>query len=375
MSANASESKQGKHHGASIPVSTKEPEGAKAPPAAEVAAFMDRYGIVQRLGRPRERVLTWLARLSAGFAGTDDPAALADAILRQDVRSTLFYLEGILRLYWRGYERALEHPYQAVKALEDALGAWDAGAHLVDVAHRTALPAPALGWCETQANVARAEVIEQLKAHWLPQPDGTVPIFRAICDTLVALEFEGYAKDRRSLVREIRGWLKRVENTPLDMYVLQGNHGLHELRRRLRWIPIFAVSLDGLIVTSDKRNPARKYRELLTSEVAKSPYARLPDPIREDKPIKISRSLFLAAIDLISQLGELKDIGEEVEGVQHALIGGGVAKTSRAASAQALSLLGRTAEQQRESQIQAVSLYQGLRRNRFFKLLRADFKA
>jgi hypothetical protein len=81
------------------------------------------------------------------------------------------------------------------------------------------------------------------------------------------------------------------------MYVLQGNHGLHELRRQLRWLPIFAVSLDGLVITSDEHNPVKEYRALASSAVAESPYARLPEPIREDRPIAISRSLFLAAID------------------------------------------------------------------------------
>lgn len=351
-----------------------EPQGALAPPAAEVASFMDQYGLQQRLGRPRERVLTWLARLSPGFTGHRDPAALADALLGQDVRSTLFHLEGILKLYRRSYEQALDGPYRAAKALEDALGAWGAAVHLVELARQLSLPAPALSWCETQASWARSEVIEQLKTHWLPLPDGTVPLLRAISDTLVVLDFEGYARDRRSLIREIRRWLRKVADTPLDMYVLQGNHGMHELRRQLRWIPIFAVSLDGLVVTSDKHNPVKEYRALLTSEVAASPYARLPEPIREDRPIEISRSLFLATVDLISQLGELKDAGEDLEGLEHALLGGGVATSSRGARAQALSLLGRTPEQQRESQVRAERLYRGLRRHRFFKLLRSDFK-
>jgi len=363
-----------KRSAASKTTSSPAPAGAKAPPAAEVVAFMAQYGITRRLGRPRERVLTWLARLSVGLAGFADPAALAEAILHQDLRSTLFHLEGILKLYRHGYERALEAPYRATKSLEDALGALGAGLELVERARRLGVPQPALDWCETQASLSRSDVIEQLQTRWLPLPDGTIPMVRATCDALIALDFEGYATDRRSLIREIRSWLGKVASTPLDMYVLQGNHGLHELRRQLRWLPIFAVSLDGLVVTSDKRNPVKEYRALLTSEVAASPYARLPEPIREDKPIKISRSLFLAAIDLISQLGELKDMAEDVEGLEHALIGGGVAKTSRSARAQALTLVGRTPEQQLESQVRAERLYRELRRNRFFRVLRSDFK-
>jgi hypothetical protein len=56
----------------------------------------------------------------------------------------------------------------------------------------------------------------------------------------------------------------------------------------------------------------------LTSEVANRPFARLPEPIREDTPIAISRSLFLATTLLISQLGELKEEGEDLEGLRDA---------------------------------------------------------
>jgi len=149
---------------------------------------------------------------------------------------------------------------------------------------------------------------------------------------------------------------------------------MHELRRQLRWLPICAVSLDGLVITNARHNPIEEYRALLTSEVARSPYARLPEPLREDRPIEISRSLFLAATLFISQLGELKDAAEDLQGVQHALLGGGVASSSRAALAQALSALGRTPEQQQELHARAERLYRGLRRNRYFQRLRSDFK-
>jgi len=348
--------------------------GRKAPPAADVLAFMQQYGIAQRLKRPRERVLTWLARVSAGFPQLEDPAALGAALLRRDLRSTLFYLEGILRLYRRRYEQALDAPYQRVKALEDGLGQLGAAVHLAELARRLGLAEPALHWCDTQVDAARSELSAELQAAWLPQADGTIPLFRSICEALAALDFEGYARDRRSLIKELRRWLKTLADTPLDMYVLQGNHGLHELRRQLRWFPIYAVSLDGLVVASDRHNPIEEYRSLLTSEVAESPFARLPEPLREDKPIEISRSLFLAATQFISQLGELKDAAEDLAGIEHALIGGGVARSSRAAQAQALEALGRSPEQQQDLHVRAERLYRGLRRNRYFQHLRSDLK-
>ena len=359
-------------HGLSDHSADPPARGRKAPPAAEVLAFMQQYGIPRRWKRPRERVLTWLARVSAGFPQLEDPAALEDALLQKDLRSTLFYLEGILRLYRRRYAGALEAPYQRVKALEDALGQLDAAVHLQELSGRLGLAESALDWCAAQVDAAREELAAELRTAWLPQADGTIPLFRSTCEALAGLDFEGYTRDRRSLIKELRRWLKEVAGTPLDMYVLQGNHGLHELRRQLRWFPICAVSLDGLIITSDRYDPIEKYRALLTSEVAQSPFARLPEPLREDHPIEISRSLFLAATLFISQLGELKDAGEDLQGVAHALIGGGVARSSRAALAQALSVLGRTPEQQRDFHARAERLYRELRRQRFFRCLRAD---
>src|SRR6187431_356801 len=132
---------------------TSPTRGRKAPPAPEVLAFMEQYGIAERLKRPRERVLTWLARVSAGFPQLDDPAALGDVLLRQDLRSTLFHLEGILRLYRRRYPE-LEAAYQRVKALEDALGQLGGAGHLLELAQRLNLAEPAQHWCGTQVDAA-----------------------------------------------------------------------------------------------------------------------------------------------------------------------------------------------------------------------------
>jgi hypothetical protein len=81
--------------------------------------------------------------------------------------------------------------------------------------------------------------------------------FRSTCETLVGLDFEGYTRDRRRLIKELRRCLKKVASTPLDMYVLHGNHGLHELRRQLRWLPICAVSLEGWSSPATSTTPSR----------------------------------------------------------------------------------------------------------------------
>ncbi len=346
---------------------------SKQPPSDEVAAFLSHYGVGERLGRPRERIVTWLARLQPAFGVGGDATALADELHAKDVRLTVFYLEGLLKLYVARYPE-LESVYQRVKALEDALGGLGAARSLTELIKTLSGSEATVAWCEIQEATMRGRTVELLVKDWMPDAQGKVPLFAELLATLCALDFERYRRDQKTLISEIRRRLAKLEDTSLDMFELQGNRGLHELRRQLRWIPIYCVALDGMIVTDASCHPIKAYAELLSSEIAKSPYATLPEPTREDKPVSISLSMYLANTHFISELGRLKDAGETVEGVQHALLGSGAVRTSIDAHNEALRLLKRSPEEQYAVHLLAENLYKELRKKRFLKRLRADFK-
>lgn len=347
-------------------------KASKQPPSDEVTAILSHYGVSERLGRPRERFATWVAKLQPAFVGTD-AAALADALHAGDVRLTVFYLEGLLKLYVGRYPELGDH-FARVKALEDAMGGMGAALALTELIKTLAVPEVTVAWCEQQQVTMRNRVAELLAKDWLPNEEAKVPLFADLLGTLSRLEFEGYRKDRKTVIGEIQRRLRKLEDTSLDMFELQGNRGLHELRRQLRWIPIYCVALDGLIQTDATYHPIKSYVELVDSDIAKSPYARLPEPTREDKPVLVSLSLFLANTHFISELGRLKDSGEMVEGVEHALLGSGVASTSVDAHREALRLLRRSPEEQYAVHLLAENLYKELRKKRFFKHLRVDLK-
>lgn len=379
---------------------------SKQPPSDEVRAFLSHYGFLERevepsehtaqsegiatrdetaerdetperdrgarLGRPRERFVTWLARLQPAFTSTD-ATTLAEALHTGDVRLTIFYLEGLLKLYVGRYPE-LRSVFERVKALEDAMGAMGAARQLTELVTKLPVAPETVRWCEQQQVAIGQRVVDLLAKDWLPNAEGKVPLFAELLATLAGLTFDGYRKDRKRVIAEIRRRLEKLEDTSLDMFELQGNRGLHELRRQLRWIPIYCVALDGLIQTDPTTHPIEAYAELLDSEIAKSPYARLPEPTREDKPVVVSFSLFLANTRFIAELGKLKDAGEMVEGVEHALLGSGAARTSLDAHDQALRLLGRSPEEQYAVHLLAEKLYKELRKKRYFKRLREDFK-
>lgn len=345
---------------------------SKQPPSDEVLAFMSFYAVPERLGRPRERILTWLARLQPLFQGAD-AAAVADGLCAKDARLTLFYLEGLLKLYVQRYPELTPH-FEKVKALEDVLGSLAAAASFAQWVKGVAVPESCVAWCEQQQVAMREHVVDTLGDGWLPDAQGRLPMFGDLLTTLTALEFDGYRKDRKAMINEIRRRLAKLADSSLDMYQLQGNRGLHELRRQLRWIPIYCVALDGLVVTDATRHPIKSYAELISSDIAKSPYARLPEPTREDKPIAISFSLFLANTHFISELGRLKDSGEILESVEHALLGSGVVRTSVDAHKKGLELIKRTPEEQYAVHVLAENLYKEVRKKRLLERLRADFR-
>lgn len=346
---------------------------SKEPPTEDVVRFMSHYDIAVRMGRPRERILTWLARLEGAFSASSDAETLTEAIVAGDVRLTLFYLEGLLKLYVERYPQ-LSDVYERVKGLEDALGALGAASSLTQSVRGVAAPVPCVAWADQQQVTMRQRVVELLGKDWLPDADGRVPLFGELVKILASLEFEKYRRDQKTILNAIRRRLSKLEDADLDMFELQGNRGLHELRRQLRWIPIYCVALDGLVQTDPTSHPIKAYAEFLDSEVARSPYARLPEPLREDRPVAISLSLFLANTHFISELGRLKDSGEIVEGVEHALLGSGAARTSVDARQHALRLLQRTPEEQVAVHLLAENLYKELRKRRFLKRLRAEFK-
>lgn len=349
--------------------------GRKSPPAPEVAKALAHYGVHERLGRPRERVATWVARIHAQCeAGATTPQGQAEQLLAGDVRLTVFYLEGLLKLYRREYP-ALGSAFADVKALEDALGqASGARSALALLQDCPGVPAAARAWLQADADTKMAALVARVAADWMPDEQGRLPALARLVDTLAASEWQGYGKDRKTLVDELDRRLKKLEKADLDMGVLQGDTGVHELRRQLRWLPIYAVALDGVFTFAEERHPVRAYEPLLHDEVARSPYARLPSSEREDDPQPISRSLYLRNTQLISELGALKDEGERIEALAFALQGAGLAGDLHAATRDAQALLGLPPDAEATVFARAQAVYDEMRRVGFVRAWREELR-
>lgn len=347
----------------------------KSPLTPRETQILTDYGVFDRLKRPRERILHWVVKIHEGIHATlaqdPTPLSLLDDMLASDLRLVIFYLEGILKLYRKRYPE-IEKVFVSVKSLEDQLGALSAYIGFTVIARENKAPKKAIDYLVHEGEKARDTLLAKLEKEWMPKDKGCIPALQEIVDFLVATPFDKYKKDRKIVRAEIVRRLKKFEAIEFDMSQLQGDVSIHELRRQLRWFPIYATSLDGLFALSEDINPIKEFKKNLKSKLAQSKYSKLPSSERETNPYEISKSLFIANNAYISMLGKIKDRGEEIEAIEHALLGAKLETTVPKARARAIKILGLEQDAFEKVIDDARIIFEDIKEHRFAKRLRKD---
>ncbi len=207
-----------------------------------------------------------------------------------------------------------------VKELEDGLGAYTFAEDSLSFAQsafkeenqtrtpdaaRLAAQKQVLKHLETDRDVARG-VFKQLAAKSTLGSD--LPRLRA----LVASRFANWSTSRE--LTYVKGELERmltsVREGRFDFNKLEGEEGIHEFRRRLRWIPIVVDSLDGLILARDEPPgvcPIPALEKLAGSSAAKHRYSNPSRRFPATRPCLISRCLLWQVVKATNDLGRVKD--------------------------------------------------------------------
>jgi hypothetical protein len=85
--------------------------------------------------------------------------------------------------------------------------------------------------------------------------------------------------------------------------------GIHELRRKIRWISIYASSVEGVIQLKSSNNSTASFQKYLQPDVVNNPYNKLPAKLKDSRIIYIKSIYFYALSWIIEELGKLKDEG------------------------------------------------------------------
>ena len=315
----------------------KEPKLDANTPA--VAVFMQRYGMEGVAPRPLERVLVHAAKIhdiiTTGPQGDLD--GLVEHVMKVDLRRQVFLLEGIGKVYDRRYDEAGEAS-EAAKELEDELGDLSAARTNLAYASQVKAPADVIAYLEKAERDAKKDLKKVLSESWVPDAKGRAPALKELASEWGEVKWDDYADDKKFLRGELVRRLVKLSDTPFDMNQLET--GIHELRRQLRWFPIYTEASNGLLQLDATKNPVKHYEPMLTVQLATSKYVDLPDDSREVDAIHISKSLYTAIMKLTLDLGGVKDAGEPLEYLFSAYQATGRASTLDDAKTQVFQLIG-----------------------------------
>jgi hypothetical protein len=94
---------------------------------------------------------------------------------------------------------------------------------------------------------------------------------------------------------------------------------VHELRRKLRWLSIYAQAFQGLIQLKKTTKATKFQLNYFTKETLNSPYNQLPPKTKNKYIMEYDSDSFFALSWLIKELGKLKDNGFKIEKLADAI--------------------------------------------------------
>ena len=282
----------------------------------EVAELLVRHRVDGPVDRPFERVLVHTAKIDGILRGETNPDKLVDLVMSKDIRRQVFLLEGVAKLYTEIHGKPAERVYVIAKRLEDHLGHFSMTKSNLETATKVGADPKAIAVLKADMDASRATLKSILVAEWMADAKGRMPALRDVVEHWGEAKWGNTDKDLKAVKSELSRRLSKIESTPYDMNELEG--GIHELRRELRWFPIYVESLNGLFQLDDKTNPIAAYQDMLTAPVATSKYVNLPAAGREKDPVTISKSVYCALMQLTLDLGTLKDAGEPIHFIRDA---------------------------------------------------------
>lgn len=237
---------------------------------------------------------------------SDDPALF---LHKSKVRTPLFMAESILRISNTFIsDKEIKEWYDLIKKLEDYLGEID-------------------NYISLLADFSKLKTIKSPQLEYISKKlDKTIDKFnkKLIKNDFFIKELEAMHKDFKTnfndkrivtkLHEEIRIELREAADffarfpKAFDDMELQ----VHELRRKLRWISIYAAAFDGLIVLKETKEKYKWEKKFITPAVVKNPFNKLPVKKGLTHHISLNKKAFYALSYVIEDLGKIKDRGLDI---------------------------------------------------------------
>lgn len=261
--------------------------------------------------------LFYSAQLQSLFKKASSQKNPALWLYNNNVRTSLFMLEALTRLHDKAFDEKLFGKWEKrFKKLEDLFGQIDnyiwlkkefSGNKKIDKSILTAY--------QNEADKLIDSCNKRLrKKEWL---EGRLFSF-TVKISKYDLDFNQEYIDvlKETIINEIKGIVIFLEKIDFTFTLLEDE--LHDTRRKLRWLSIYAQALNGLIQLKKSTKKTKYQINYLTKEILKSPFNKLPIRPKNISIIEFNEDAFLALSWIINEFGILKDEGLKLEALQNA---------------------------------------------------------
>ncbi len=264
-----------------------------------------------------EYYLSQLQALMQEAAKDHNPALF---LYKNDARTPLFMLEALSRMYRDIHNnKKFNSLKDQFKMLEDALGSIDYyDAYANDFLKHPMVPVHIREYMQGQAREKIQKLNEILtEEKWL-QADGRLKKIRSKLKDAdwqqPKEELQGIKDVYEDSIEDINDFIKKSGGNFSEM-----ENQVHEFRRALRWLSIYAQALRGCIQITDSGESEQDAKEYLIPEIVESKFNIMPDAGDNNWFLLLEKNYFYALSWLIAQLGKLKDEGLQYFAVAEAL--------------------------------------------------------
>lgn len=237
-------------------------------------------------------------------------------LYKNDIRTVLFMLEALTRLHDKAFNKKIFNKWnKRFKKLEDIFGKIDEYISIEnDLRTNKRVSKEVLKYFKVNSDNYIQKCNQRLiEKNWLNNKlllfDEKLNDFDCTGEHLLKL--------KNSILNEIDTIIRFVEKN--DCCFTKLEEEVHELRRKLRWLSIYAQALNGLIQLSKLTKKSKFSNNYFTKEVLNSPYNNLPVKPKNLTTIEFDANSFFALSWIIKELGNLKDTGLNIEKLSNAI--------------------------------------------------------
>jgi hypothetical protein len=246
---------------------------------------------------------------------------------QENIRSLFFHLEGLARAYSAigPQKKSFRKLLLTFKDMEDMMGRIDNLSMLNKrFESEEEIPEDIRNWFRSELDRELLDANRILKNKgWLGGEK--VLKIRSILDDI---NWDNDKKEYTLLKKFYQSEITKIQEFGNNSKVKFENieSGIHEFRRKLRWLSIYAHAFNGKFQLVDDNEKHPLLDKYLSIDIVNSPYSKLPQlEGHKIEPVRLLKWKFFSISWLIEQLGALKDKGLLTNDLIKAIIATGAA--------------------------------------------------